>query len=227
MNHIVHQIWIGKPMEGDMVKWVDRIKEAATDAGWKYKLWNLEDILAEYPTEGVRKIAKALKAIPWNSVLATILSDYIRYAILSQHGGLYLDTDFYLNYPWWPTFPTDPGIYGMNEWWDRESYLPCNGIIWLPTEAGKKEMEEIWKAGEVIITDFFPQLYTSNYIEEVKKKINTDGFEAWNLCGPEFFRGFNLPIYIFPTYLASHIEWKLEDTQLIHMSAKSWIDNKV
>lgn len=79
---VVHQIWLGslvpKKFEGLMKTWMAL-------NGFQYKLWTDKEA-AEMPMQN-RKLFDALKNYGAKS-------DVLRYEILYQEGGLYVDTDF-------------------------------------------------------------------------------------------------------------------------------------
>jgi mannosyltransferase OCH1-like enzyme len=79
----IHQIWLGSPLPQALHKLTQTIQE--TNPGFTYRLWtdadvatlefNNRELLYKTPNNGQR-------------------SDILRYAILEQFGGIYLDTDF-------------------------------------------------------------------------------------------------------------------------------------
>jgi mannosyltransferase OCH1-like enzyme len=79
----IHQIWLGSPFPAKYQGWADTWKRL--NLGWEYKLWTDKDI------DDV--------AIPNRTLFNSIThvaqhSDFLRYHILNQYGGLYVDTDF-------------------------------------------------------------------------------------------------------------------------------------
>lgn len=79
----IHQIWLGSPFPDKYKKWADSWKKFNPD--WEYKLWTEENIHEiKIPYIG---ILNRLKNVAQKS-------DYLRYHILNQFGGIYVDTDF-------------------------------------------------------------------------------------------------------------------------------------
>ncbi len=80
---VIHQIWLGGTLPEKYKNWVESWKKY--HPGWEYKLWTDEDV-------------KHLTL--YNRELYDSLSNYgpkvdiLRYEILYQFGGLYVDTDF-------------------------------------------------------------------------------------------------------------------------------------
>ena len=81
---IIHQIWIGpKPIPEKSVEYIKKIKELHPD--YQYRLWINDDLTPENFVN--YKIIQ--KCYSW-----TQKSDLMRYEILYQYGGIYLDIDF-------------------------------------------------------------------------------------------------------------------------------------
>lgn len=82
---IVHQIWLGKQMPEFEKKLSEQVKNSL-DCSWQYILWTEEnvqdlqtfknkDLFDTTPNQGQK-------------------SDLLRYAVLNEFGGIYMDTDF-------------------------------------------------------------------------------------------------------------------------------------
>lgn len=80
----IHQIWLGDYLPPSLFDLTETIK--SVNKGYEYKLWNENDI------ENLQYLNHDLYDKTSNLGQR---SDIIRYAILQQHGGIYLDTDFY------------------------------------------------------------------------------------------------------------------------------------
>jgi mannosyltransferase OCH1-like enzyme len=79
----IHQIWIGCPFPDKYKKWANTWKQFNPD--WEYKLWTDKDLNdIEIPN---RELFDSIKN-------AGQKSDFLRYHILNQFGGMYVDTDF-------------------------------------------------------------------------------------------------------------------------------------
>ena len=82
---MIHQIWIGpKPFPKKLKKHVQTWKKHHPT--WKYKLWKDEDV------KGIEwsGINKTLYELSWNYGMK---SDVLRYQLLWNFGGLYVDVD--------------------------------------------------------------------------------------------------------------------------------------
>ena len=82
---IVHQIWLGKQMPHFEKKLSDQVKNSL-DSSWQYILWTEENI-------------QNLQTFKNKNLFHTTpnqgqKSDLLRYAILNEFGGVYMDTDF-------------------------------------------------------------------------------------------------------------------------------------
>jgi mannosyltransferase OCH1-like enzyme len=88
---VVHQIWVGGPMKDFEKQCTDQVKSALGD-DWEYKLWNEKNI----PTLKYIDRETVNKASSTTHGLAKVV-DLVRYAILYEFGGVYMDTDFILH----------------------------------------------------------------------------------------------------------------------------------
>jgi mannosyltransferase OCH1-like enzyme len=84
---IIHQIWIGPNPEPTI--WTDtfRVDYLSSHPHYEYRLWNDQtsnEILTKYP---MIKVLYDLEQT-WNGK-----SDILRYVILYEHGGIYIDAD--------------------------------------------------------------------------------------------------------------------------------------
>jgi len=82
---IIHQIWIGNEMPANERKMCLTVKESL-DTSWEYILWTEQDI------KKLRNFKNYQYFIQTPNLGQK--SDLLRYAILSEFGGVYLDTDF-------------------------------------------------------------------------------------------------------------------------------------
>jgi mannosyltransferase OCH1-like enzyme len=84
---IIHQIWLGGKMPEFEAELCDQIKKNKGE-DWQYILWTEESI----------KNLKNFKNIDFYNISQNVgqKSDLLRYAILYEYGGVYLDTDFLL-----------------------------------------------------------------------------------------------------------------------------------
>jgi inositol phosphorylceramide mannosyltransferase catalytic subunit len=80
---IIHQIWLGSPLPSKYVELQNTWKKFHPD--WEYRLWT--DAESE-------KLTMVHRDMYDNAVNVGVKSDILRYEILYQFGGLYVDTDF-------------------------------------------------------------------------------------------------------------------------------------
>jgi mannosyltransferase OCH1-like enzyme len=79
----IHQIWFGGNMPEEYQKYADTWRKFNPD--WEYKLWTEKDVNdVEIPR---RELFNSITHVGQKS-------DFLRYHILNQYGGLYVDTDF-------------------------------------------------------------------------------------------------------------------------------------
>jgi len=79
----IHQIWLGSPFPNKYKQWAESWQKFHPD--WEYTLWTDENI----------KDVKITNRKFFNSISNYgPKSDYLRYHVLKQFGGIYVDTDF-------------------------------------------------------------------------------------------------------------------------------------
>lgn len=84
---IIHQIWIG-PYKKPSI-WTDTFEKdyISANPGWEYKLWtdeNIDELLCDFPI---------IEQIYDTETTYNGKSDLLRYLILYQYGGIYIDAD--------------------------------------------------------------------------------------------------------------------------------------
>jgi mannosyltransferase OCH1-like enzyme len=80
---IIHQIWLGGSLPQQFQRYADSWKKYNPD--WEYKLWLDEDV----------KRMNLIQRDRFNKATNQgMKSDILRYEILGQYGGVYVDTDF-------------------------------------------------------------------------------------------------------------------------------------
>jgi mannosyltransferase OCH1-like enzyme len=79
----IHQIWLGSPFPDRFKGWCNTWKQFHPT--WEYKLWTDADL----PNIEITKKEIFKTSTNWG-----MKSDILRYEILRQQGGLYVDTDF-------------------------------------------------------------------------------------------------------------------------------------
>ena len=82
---LIHQIWLGGELPHQYKKWADSWLQFNPD--WKYRLWTDVDVEnGMVPCEN-RGVFNRIRSVGQKS-------DYLRYHILNEFGGIYVDTDF-------------------------------------------------------------------------------------------------------------------------------------
>ena len=106
----IHQIWLGGNMPIEFVRYTATWRTINPD--WEYKLWTEEDLKdVDIPR---RSLFDSIEHVAQKS-------DFLRYHILNQFGGIYVDTDFeclksfddllYLNFFTGIGYPKDLELY--------------------------------------------------------------------------------------------------------------------
>ena len=79
----IHQIWLGGNFPAEYVKYANSWKHYNPD--WEYRLWTEDNLDQVYIPK--RNLFNSITNVAQKS-------DFLRYHILNQFGGLYVDTDF-------------------------------------------------------------------------------------------------------------------------------------
>jgi mannosyltransferase OCH1-like enzyme len=80
---IIHQIWLGGDLPADLLSCIESIKKS--NPGYIHKLWLDKDV-EDFDFKN--------KTLFLSTPNFGQKSDILRYAVLEQYGGIYLDTDF-------------------------------------------------------------------------------------------------------------------------------------
>jgi len=83
---IIHQIWMGSPPHKIVRQWQEKL--VALHPGWEYKFWNDRNLNAVAKPHYFK-----------DDFSNPIKSDILRYHILREYGGVYLDSDMEPQYP--------------------------------------------------------------------------------------------------------------------------------
>lgn len=97
---MIHYCWFGgKPMPGLAVKCIQSWRKYLP--GWEIQLWNENN----FDIDSTPYSSEAYRAGKY-----AFVSDYARFAIIEQYGGVYLDTDVELIKPWEPLIAQAPFV---------------------------------------------------------------------------------------------------------------------
>ena len=85
---VIHQIWLGDPkaIPEDQKRYMKDCRALFEKEGYLYRLWDMENFLAEFPSSPYFEATCSAKKYGF-------ASDYIRLKVLERYGGIYLDTD--------------------------------------------------------------------------------------------------------------------------------------
>lgn len=108
---MIHQIWLGAEMPAEQRADAERLSRACARARVEYKLWGQEELWARYGTEpAVRELDRLRPHLP-AARFASLASDYFRWRVLVEAGGLYLDTDTQLTAHELPELPAEGDLW--------------------------------------------------------------------------------------------------------------------
>ena len=144
---IIHQIWLG-PFNPP-TKWLDSWKNTHVPAGWEYWLWRDSDVTPLY-----NQIAFELAPEYCRK------ADILRYEILYNHGGVYIDADTFCLKQIDPLLNIEEETFAVME--NNKNSLVANGVIGCVKE--------------------------SEFMKEVVENTQHDlSLMAWEATGPKYF----------------------------------------
>ncbi len=113
----VHQAWMGdRPVPGFINEW----KKLCEANGFKHRLWGLGECLRMIERHGMNHVPRLFINQPDYSGI----SDLSRYAILMEHGGIWMDADM-MPFQWF----REEMINGDAMWVAYESERHCGNMI--------------------------------------------------------------------------------------------------
>jgi len=120
---IIHQIWVGPKMPDKLKKMCETWKKFhPKEKGWKYILWD-EKKIKKLSLVNQKYIQEKLKEKDFRAV-----SNILRYEVVNQYGGFYIDTDFLCLKPFDELLLCD-FFTGMLEVFRLESHKFCGNAI--------------------------------------------------------------------------------------------------
>ncbi len=213
--------------------WVAEVRAAAVKAGWKYKLWDWEELLGEFGAEPVAEVFRRAFALPGEvispAVVSSLASDYYRSRVLADDGGVYLDTDFECR-SGWPDFEGLLAAAGVDVMVLEEFFkpVPCAGFFacadgWPMRLAVEAAAEQLLRVLPPNAADFATRL-----VAECRRDVPGGGL-AQRGVGPGWRRRVVLPLWqaegvhwaFVPRTAVGHRQWR-EAAALVHMGAARW-----
>jgi mannosyltransferase OCH1-like enzyme len=186
---------------------------------WREKLpdyeiieWNENNFDIEKEIKGKKFLEKCYDKKLW-----AFISDYIRYKVIYEHGGVYIDTDMQILKDITPLLDEDRFVCGYED----EGHFKSAGIICVePGHPFVKDVLDFYSEGIMKTTAYtLPQIMTEildkNY-EEIDKNHYSEGIR---ILDKEYF---------YPFGYNEEFEFKMltENTYGIHWWAKSWLKKR-
>ena len=159
--------------------------------------------------------AEAYEAKKW-----AFVSDYVRVAVLSQYGGVYLDTDVELFAPLEP-FLADDGILGF----ESRDYIGTAIMGCAPQNALIVRMQQLYLTSHFLLEDGSYDMVTN--VRKLTQFLSEGGLQKngrrQSCCGFEVYP----QTVFFPNSIPMIFGKVSSGTVSIHHAAASWIDGKV
>lgn len=209
--HIIHYIWFGGGPKTELIEkciqsWRDKLPD------WEIKEWNEKNFDIESCTY--------MKQAYENKKYA-FASDYARFAILYEQGGIYLDTDVELLKYFPDKMLEDSGFAGVES---NSKIAP--GLIFACEPKNKlvKEILDLYQGEEFILKDGSQNTVT--VVEYVTRIFENHGFVADG--SEQTIEGFHIyPCEYFCAYDFITREFTItEKTVCIHHYAGTWLTPK-
>lgn len=176
---MIHQFWDGE-MPENIARWVEKIR---TVSGGRHRLWNWQQFAEKHPSKAAQMLAEARAKLP-PAKWASLASDYIRFNLVAEEGGMYLDADTECTVEAWVTIETAMASLPDRLYGGRERYNPAfpnSCLYWASGENGRKlarkALEEAEKKLEEILKD-----------EETLVRIANGKESLCDVIGPKWLR---------------------------------------
>lgn len=229
MNDTLHQIWLGNPMPEQFQKWTTGARQWAATMGMHYHLWNEEELWQTFGHEPELATLRTCMEVLPTATTWSFLSDFFRFRLIAELGGLYLDADTECRQT--IPRPNTPGLYCSREGYNPE--LWSTWLLWAIGDTGKQTAKALWENARQHFNSILPQNardLPSRYIWQMRRDIKGHGAGAMGL-GPRVFRHTLLP----PLLTTGHHIEPLPDssasvrttTAALHqVGAASWHEKK-
>ena len=223
---VVHQIWLGAPMKEGMQAWVDGVREAACEAGWRHVLWNWSMLRQRFAADPITPWMERLLEVAPTPATYGLVSDYYKQDLMAAPygaGTLYLDTDIFVTGKW-PQMPTDSDLYMMVE--QFRTSKRANGAFWLPARHSEAPFGAVCAKLRKRIAELFPPV---ERLTEAAVKRVYEQCAIPRIIGPYYLRKHCFPDWdlagvkatIFDRDLLSHLSWQ-HPAAFTHVGTATW-----
>lgn len=212
---------------------MDGVRRAAEAAGWRYRLWGWEELLAAFGAEPVAGVFRRAFELPPEvmspAVVASLACDYYRSRVLADGGGVYLDADFECRGPW-PDFAGLLGAAGVDVLGLAEFFrgVMCAGFF--AVDDGEPMRCAAEAAAAYLLRTLPPESadFAARLVAECRRDGGRGGL-AQHGVGPGWRRRVVLPLWeragvrwaFVPRTAVGHRQWR-EAAALVHMGAARW-----
>lgn len=209
--HIIHYIWFGGGPKTELIEeciqsWKEKLP------GWEIKEWNENN----FDIESCAYMKQA-----YESKKYAFASDYARFAVLYEHGGIYLDTDVELLKSFPEKMLEDSGFAGVES---NSKIAPGLVFACEPQNGLVKEILDLYRGEQFVLEDGTKNTVT--VVEYVTKIFEKNGFVT---NGKEqLIKGIRIyPCEYFCAYDFMTREFSItENTICIHHYAGTWLSEK-
>lgn len=188
MTDILHQFWFGT-MPERVSRWCASMRDFASGIGYGYRLDSFEDVARLYPRSPFISLFREMFNIAPNATTASLFSDWYRVRILADEGGIYADSDFYLDRlpEWRPS--ADVSLFGEKAY----SEQLATGLTWCRGERGREALKLAADEVERHLLASFGSPSDDDFAQRFIDLVRTDravdrGFSLVGLIGPRFIR---------------------------------------
>lgn len=213
MNKTIHYFWFGR---GEKSKLIQKCIASWRDAFPDYaiKEWNEDN----FDVRQNRFVSQAYDAKKY-----AFVSDYARFRVLYEQGGLYFDTDVEVLKPFDDLLEANDAIAAFED----ENYVAPGLILWV-REPGNETMKTMLALYES--TDFLNEDGSQNALTICKyftEELQKQGLQK-NTGAVQHCAGFSVfpPDYFCPFNDLTGVMKKTENTRAVHWYAKTWLSKK-
>lgn len=222
---IVHQMWFGATREREE-RWMTSVRNFSVAAGYEYHCWSWAELMGLFGHEPACALLQNCRDVMDSPTTYAFATDWFRWRVLQEYGGIYLDTDF----DWQgglPDFIPTEDIALMGE--RQNALLPCSGVIFAHGERGQEAARLVTAAAGVKLHKVLGgDDYAAVYIDLCRRDKKGHGV-LWMGVAPAWVRSTALPLLtrsgysweFLPSHYCSSIN---QQAMLKHHSAGSWME---